>query len=190
MDPTLLNKLIAHRRSIYPALWNDKPVSREIIEQILENARWAPNHAQTQPWHYVIFTGSGKEKLANFQAELYKKNALEQGIFKESKYNDLLTKPLRASHIIAIGAKKSGKVPEIEDIEAVACSVQNMYLTAAAYGIGCYWGSGGITYLKEANSFFGLEIEDTLLGFLFIAHYDQHPESKRDPIEGKVTWIE
>ena len=48
--------------------------------------------------------------------------------------------PLKASHIIAIVMKRSAKkgIPEIEDIEAVSCAVQNIYLSVTAYGLGGY----------------------------------------------------
>lgn len=44
-------------------------------------------------------------------------------------------------------------IPEVEDIEAVACAVQNMYLSVTAYGLGGYWTTGGVTYKEEAKSF-------------------------------------
>ena len=64
-----------------------------------------------------------------------------------------------SSHIIAVGVKRDPKksVPEIEEIGAVFCAIQNMYLTATAYGVGAYLSTGGITYFEEAKTFFGLE---------------------------------
>ena len=95
------------------------------------------------------------------------------------------------AYVISIGVKKTGKVPEIEDIEAVACAVQNMYLTTRAYGIGAYWGSGGVTYLQEANAFFDLGEEDTLLGFFFMGYPSiEFPKGHRKPILDQVTWVE
>ncbi|MEQ8533924.1 MAG: nitroreductase, partial [Imperialibacter sp.] len=82
------------------------------------------------------------------------------------------------------------KIPEIEEIEAVSCAVENMYLTAAAYGVGCYWGSGGITYMEEAKSFFGLGKNDKFLGFLFVGVAgSKWPEGKRGSVEEKTTWV-
>ena len=111
--------------------------------------------------------------------------------FDQGKYDKLKLKPTQCSHVISIGVKKTDKVPEIEDIEAVACAVQNMYLTARAYGIGAYWGSGGVTYKKEANLFFDLEKDDTLLGFFFMGYPSvDFPKGNRKPIGDKVTWVE
>ena len=48
-------------------------------------------------------------------------------------------------------------IPEFEEIAAVACAVQNMHLTAAAYNVGCYWTTGGVTNNEAAKPFFGLD---------------------------------
>lgn len=42
----------------------DKPVSHELIEQILEAARWAPSGVNCQPWHVGIVEGESKQLLA------------------------------------------------------------------------------------------------------------------------------
>ncbi|MGW8121800.1 nitroreductase family protein [Roseivirga echinicomitans] len=188
------NKLLRNRRSIYPAMYSDVPVEDAIIKAMLENANWAPTHRLTEPWRFVVFKGEGLKKLAAFQSELYKELSTKAGNFEASKFEKLAAKPLLASHIIAIGMKRDPKagVPEIEEISAVACAVQNMYLTATAHGIGCYWGTGGVTYKEEAKSFFGLGAEDKLLGFLYVGNLktDKWPAGKRGPIEEKVSWVE
>ncbi|WP_416867647.1 MAG: nitroreductase [Imperialibacter sp.] len=186
------NRLIKRRRSIYTGQFTGEKVDEAVIHQMLENANWAPTHGLTEPWRFTVFTGDGIKKLATFQAELFKKVTTAQGNFNEGKYEGLKTKPLSASHIIGIGMKRDerGKVPEIEEIEAVSCAVENMYLTAAAYGVGCYWGSGGITYMDEAKSFFGIGENDKFLGFLFIGvPGSKWPEGKRAPVKEKTTWV-
>lgn len=188
-----ISKLIRHRRSIYPAQYSGEIIKKEIIEEILENANWAPTHKLSEPWRFTVFSGEGLKKLGDFMSELYKQVATSRGVFEEKNYETLKNKPLLASHVIAIGMKRDEKerLPEIEEIEAVACAVQNMYLTASAYGIGCYWGSGGVTYFEEAKSFFGLGPKDKLLGFMYMGMPGgKWPNSKRKPIDDKVTWIE
>lgn len=187
-----LNKLIKQRRSIYTAQFTGEKVDDGIIHQMLENANWAPTHGLTEPWRFTVFTGEGIKKLAGYQAELYRKVTTANDIFDNGKYEGLKTKPLTASHIIGIGMKRDDreKIPEIEEVEAVACAVQNMYLTATAYGIGCYWGSGGITYMEEAKAFFGLSAKDKFLGFLFVGiPGSKWPEGKRKPVQEKVSWV-
>jgi nitroreductase len=191
ISPDEFNELVRSRRSVFPDQFvPGKKVDDEIVRQILINAVWAPNHGQTEPWYFTVFTGDGLKQLAAFQSELYKQEAGSG--FVQGKYIKLQQQPLRASHIIAIGMKRTTTkaIPEIEDIEAVACAVENIYLSVTAYGIGGYWTTGGITYSENAKSFFGLEENDKLLGFFYIGHVAiPSPKAKRQPIEEKAKWI-
>jgi nitroreductase len=190
-DIDTFNYLIKNRRSTFPDQFEaGRHVPDELIRQILENATWAPNHGHTEPWRFTIFTGEGLKKLAEFQSELYKSESGEK--FKAEKYRKLQTNPLLASHVIAIGMKRSPvkKIPEIEEIAAVACAVQNIYLSVSVYGLGGYWTTGGITYFDNGKSFFGLEGEDKLLGFFYIGYIAiPSPPSTRKPIEEKAVWV-
>ncbi len=190
-DTEIINQLIHNRRSIYPNMYSGEIVDDQIIHQLLINANMAPTHKRTEPWRFTVFKGAGLKKLGDFQSSLYKKLNHLKDSYKEETYNMLKNKPLKASHVIAIGMKRDEKerLPEIEEIEAVAAAVQNMYLTATAYGIGCYWGSGGITYKEEAKSFFNLEPADRLLGFLYIGIPKKWPKGKRDPYDQKIHWV-
>ena len=187
-----ISRLIRHRRSIYPVQYSGEIIKKEIIDEILENANWAPTHKLSEPWRFTVFSGEGLKTLGDFMSDLYKKVTEEKGIFNEGKFGKLKNKPLSASHVIAIGMNRDEqeRLPEIEEVEAVACAVQNMCLTVAAHGLGCYWGSGGITYFEEAKSFFGLGPKDKLLGFLYLGHPTSLGQiSRRKPIADKVTWI-
>ncbi|WP_375579698.1 nitroreductase [Marivirga tractuosa] len=152
-----INDLIRTRRSIYPAQYTGEKVDDMIIEQMLENANWAPNHKHTEPWRFIVFTENGLDQLGKFQSDIYKEVSTANGNFDESKMEKLRNKPLMASHVIAIGMKRDEKqsIPVEEEVAAVAAAVQNMQLTASAYGVGCYWGSGGITYMEEAKKALG-----------------------------------
>ena len=186
-----LNELIKSRRSTKPRLFNGSKIDDDIIWQILENANWAPNHGLTQPWRYKVFTDSGLEKLAEFQANLYKEITPKEK-FKPEKYERMKSNILKSSHVIVIcmERQRSAKILELEEVEAVACSVQNMALTAAAYQICSFWGSGGVTYTQELKDFLGLEEQDKCLGYLYLGYSDDPTtKSRRDPIQERVEWI-
>ena len=191
MDISAFNQLLRSRRSVWPNQFDQaKKVDDEIIREILTNATWAPNNGGEEPWNFTVFSGDGLKKLASFQSELYKQVSGEK--FKEATFLKLQQNPLKASHVIAIGMKRSENknIKEVEDIEAVACAVQNIYLSLTAYGLGGYWGSGGVTYYEEAKSFFGLGEQDRLLGFFYIGHIAvPSTGGTRKPLEEKVTWI-
>lgn len=187
----LINQLIRTRRSVFTTQFEpSKPVPDEIIWQALENANWAPTHKLTEPWRFTVFAGAGLQKLAEEQAAIYKQFAGPK--FKQNKYESMLVTPQQCSHIIAIGCKRHPDLlPEMEEIAAVACAVQNMYLTISAHeGIGCYWSTGGITFIEEAKELFGLGAGDLLMGFFYIGHVKvPSAPGTRKPVQAKVNWI-
>ena len=186
-----INHLLRNRRSVFPKqLEEGKHIPDGIIEQIMENATCAPSHGNLQPWKFIVFTNKGLSRLATFQSELYKESAGEN--FKPATYENLKSNPLKASHVIAICMKRdpNKKFPEVEEICATATAVQNIYLSVAAYGLGGYWTTGGVTYNEKAKPFFGLENDDKLLGFFYIGYVAvPSPAKNRAPVDEKVQWV-
>lgn len=177
---------------MFPKDYTGQKVDDAIVSQMLENANWAPTHKVTEPWRFVVFSQEGLKKLATFQGDCYKRVTTADGTFNEERYKNLLTKPMESSHIIAIGMKRDERksVPEWEELGAVFCAVENMYLTATAYGIGCYLSTGGITNFEEAKEFFGLGKEDRLVGFMNVGvPKGISAEGRRKNVSEKVRWI-
>lgn len=189
-DIESINHLIRNRRSVFPDQFEQgKQIPDEVVEQILINATWAPNHGRNEPWQFTVFTGPGLQKLADFQSSLYKAEAGDS--FSDATFTKLQKQPLKASHIIAIGMKRgmNRRIPEMEDIEAVACAVQNIYLSVSAYGLGGYWTTGGVTYKESAKSFFGLGDDDKLLGFFYMGYVAVPSASSQRNTAGKIQWV-
>jgi nitroreductase len=192
IQPSDVNELIRKRRSVFQNQYSGARVDDAIVRQMIENATWAPNHKLTEPWHFVVYAGEGIQRLAEAQADVYKKVTEADGTYKEDRFQNLLTKPALSSHIIVVGMKRDAKksLPEWEELGAVFCAVENMYLTAAAYGVGCYLSTGGITNFEAAKAIFGLGPDDKLLGFLHVGMpKGELPDGKRKPVEEKMTWI-
>jgi len=189
MDPQMVNQLIRSRRSEFIDQFEaGRRIPDDIILAVLENANHAPTHKLTEPWRFTVFTGDGLTTLAQQQASIYKQFAGSK--FKQNKYEQMLVNPQRCSHVIAIGMKRNPSVPEIEEILATGCAIQNIYLSAAAYGIGGYISTGGITYLEEAKPYFNLEPEDRLIGFFNLGYIKlssppRHPGALKD----KLQWM-
>ena len=186
-----LTHIIRSRRSTKPRSFNGQPIDDTIVWEILENANWAPTHGLTQPWRFQVYTGEGLQVLANFQAQWYK-DTMPETSFRSDKFERLKSNVLKSSHVVVISMKRqdSGTIPEVEEIEAIACAVQNMALTAAAYGICSFWGSGGPTYTDAMKNFLGLREQDRCLGYLYLGYSDKpSTRSVRSPIQEKVQWI-
>ena len=126
----------------------------------MENANWAPTHGLTEPWRFTVFSGDARQRLADFLAETYKV-VTSPDEYRQSKYDGIRVNPTLAPVVIAIGLKrqKSEKISELDEIQAVACAVQNMHLTAAAHGLGGFWSTNPAAISDRMRQFLDLALE-------------------------------
>ena len=86
----------------------------------------------------------------------------------------------------------NAKIPELEEVEAVACAVQNLHLSASAAGLGGFWSTPPILSSAEMRAFLGLGDKDACLGLFYLGwpkEGEMLPESRRSPVNDKVTWF-
>lgn len=189
ISPAQVGELIRKRRSIFPSTYLDKPIEKAIISDVLENANWAPTHKMTEPWRFRVLTGAARWRFGGFLSNWYAEHTAAEK-FSEAKFKKLRDNPAKAGCIIAICMKRdpAQSLPEWEEIAAVACAVQNMYLTCAAHGIGCYWSTPEPAL--RADEFLGLQAGERCLGLFYMGHHEM-PEvpGKRGPVTEKTVWI-
>lgn len=186
-----INELIRSRRTIYPEQYTDRKVHREQLEVILQNAQWAPTHGNTQPWRFKVFMEDGRQKLSDFLGQTYVK-LTPPAAQSDAKLANLLTRPMKASVVVAVcmERQKEESIREIEEIEAVACAIQNMHLSCTAYGLGGFWSTPALIYSAEMKDFLGLGEKDLCLGLFYIGYTDgEWPKSHRRPLEYTTEWI-
>jgi len=186
-----INELIRERRTIYPEQFSERKVHKEQVEVILNNAQWAPTHGNTQPWRFKVFTDDGRQTLSSFLGQTYLKNTPEDQQ-NDLKLKKLMSRPMNSSVIIAVSMKRQPeeKILEIEEIEAVACAIQNMHLSCTAYGLGGFWSTPKLIYTQDMNEFLGLDEKDKCLGLFYIGYPNiEWPKAHRKPLEYTTEWI-
>lgn len=188
-----ITEIIQNRRTIYPEFFSSRKVHKEQIELLLDSARWAPTHKLTQPWFFKVFYGEGLNSFSNFFAETYKQITPPEK-FSQMKYDKMKLRVQKSSAIIVAAMKRDEKesVPLVEELASASAAIQNMLLTATAYGIGIYWGSGGPTYSLQMKDFIGLTEKDQVLGVLFVGYPENEWPRKtpRKPREYYSNWVE
>lgn len=194
MDLSLIVRgIIKKRRTSAPEDFNGKFVDREIVQEILDAANWAPNHGMTEPWRFIVYEHEKVKEFGQLHAQLYKEHTPKDQ-FLEKKYETLLHRPDKASHVIIAYVKRSDRknIPLHEEIVATSCAIQNMLLVATSHKVASYWGTGGMCYHPSFKEAFGLAEEDVMMGFIFLGKTvnDDLPEGKRNsPIADKVKWM-
>lgn len=190
MDIHSLTDLIKRRRSIFPSTFTDEKISQAQIETILENAQWAPNHKNTEPWRFKVFTGPALEGLAEFMSNRYTETISPEK-YNENKKKRISKKILSSSHIIVLCVQRDPeeRIPEWEELAALSCAVQNMYLSCTAMNLGCYWSSPGMIigndsfpYLEEGERCYGLM-------YLGVPIPNLPSKAEREDIKTKVVWV-
>lgn len=182
--------VIKDRRSVFPAMYIDKAIAVSDIETIIEAARWAPNHKKTEPWKFIVFhREEAKQNLANFLSQRFEEQYLGE------KYNPIKHKKVRkkidqSGCIIAIilDLNPESGLPEWEEVAALSCAVQNMWLQATDLGIGAYWSSPK-TITTNSEDFLRLEENQKCLGLFYMGHWNKIDlPAKRKSIQEISEW--
>lgn len=186
-----ISDLIKNRRATPPRFLAKAEVPKATIERLLENANWAPNHKKTEPWRFHVYRGTAKQQLA---VQIYsllsgKINAgAEINPQKTEKFKTDLEKVPVAIAII-LERDVAERLPEWEELAAVAMAVQNMWLTATDMGLGAFWASP--QFLPLLNEILGLKPNQKALGFFYVGQIAMdYPSPGRGDITTKVKWME
>lgn len=166
---------------------------KDMIEKILESARWAPNHYKTEPWRFMVLTGEGRSRLGEAYAkvdltrlpsptEAERQAALEKGMRKAQRAPVVI--------VIMVEPDPQEKVKWVEEVAATACAVQNMMLTAHALGLASKWRTGAPSYHPAMKEAFGVSEEGLVFGFLYVGYPADVPEApEKKPVDAFTTWV-
>lgn len=186
----LLTDIIRKRRSVYADAFLKQEIPDKLIEELIINATWAPNYQSTEPWRFIVLRGQHREQLGHHLLDYYQTHWSEEQ-FPPERYESVKKYP-QNSTMIAIIFKRHPKVKikEWEELAAVACAVQNLWLSCSASGLGGYWDStdGSIDYVERL----GLGKNERSLGIFHLGYPKEEPSPKRRRklLRKKLSWLE
>ncbi len=146
-----LPALLRGRRSVRQ--YQERPVLREQIEQILEAARWAPSPHGRQPWRFAVLTKPElKQRLADQMGENWQRN-LEMDEQPADVVNIRLEKSrqriLRAPALVipCLYLEDLDHYPDAQRqadettmaVQSIGAAIQNMLLMAYDLGLDGGW---------------------------------------------------
>lgn len=185
----LTKNIIKNRYSLYVKQMSGGLIPHEDIAELLSLAHRAPTHKLTQPWHFIVFSGPALHKLVDFQRTLFLEK--QTGEPNEKKLEKFTLTQERVSHIVAVVCNFSRQLPEIEEVCAVSCAVENFWIGLCAAGYGGYWSTGNGTFDSATRRWLGLQENQQLLGFFYcgvpVPELAYSP-SLRGDLESHITW--
>ena len=166
-----LDELIRTRRT--QKAYEPGPVDRELLDELFELARWAPNHHLTNPWRFRVLGPAALEAL------------------KAAAGPEAAVKLDRAPTLVAASVVRAeDPVQDEEDFAAGAAATFILLLGAHARGLGGYWRTPGVLRTPEGRAACGIPDGEAVLGLLHLGEArGEKPPPERAPVAAVVTHL-
>jgi nitroreductase len=191
LQATDIEEVIRKRRTVKPDKMNGRIIPDDTIVELLSNADWAPTHARTEPWRFIIMGPARVKEFVKRHADLYKLHT-DPSRFTPEKYDKLISNGENVSHIIIAWMRRapSKKIPAIEEVSATSAAIQNLLLTATAKGIASFWSTSGLAHHPALKDEFRLGEEDLILGIIYLGYSDEpfREGNRMTPLSDKIEW--
>jgi nitroreductase len=150
-----------------------EPLPRDLLDELLELARWAPNHHLTNPWRFRVL---GPQSLAGL---------------KEAAGPEAAAKLDRAPTLVAVTQVRSeDPVQDEEDLCATACAIYAVLLAAQGRGLAGYWRTPGVLRTSDGAEALGIPENERFVGLIHLGWPRQEKQPpEREPPEEVVSYL-
>lgn len=153
-------------------------VSRQLVLDAIELARWAPNHHLTEPWHFYLLG----EKSTAASVELIRTIVAEN---KTAEMADFKAASAAAvpGWLVVTCKKSADELLQQEDYASCCCAIQNLTLYLSEAGIAAKWTTGLIT--RDQRFFELLEIDaerEFVVGLIWFGYPKILPTQSRKDV--------
>ena len=147
-----LEKAIRTRRT--HKAYGPRELDPETLEELIELARWAPNHHLTNPWRFRVLGPRTRSELMELA---------------ESEKPGAATKLARAPTLVAVSVIQTGDPEQDrEDLLAGAVAAYIVLLAAHARGMAGYWRTVGLLDDPRARALLGIGPDEAPIGLLYL----------------------
>ena len=153
-----------------------QPVDREVLLELLDLARWAPNHNLTNPWRFRVL-GPRTHALLSEAAEQQSPGSARK---------------LERAPTLVIAAVKLDEDPvqREEDLFAGAIAAYIVLLAAHGRGLAGYWRTVPLLDTQPLKSALGMADDERPIGLLHLGDAVQEQRvPERAPVEQVVEFL-
>lgn len=161
-----MDTILAIKSRVSIRRYKNLPIPKEILEDIVDCGRLAPNGYNHQPWVFVVVTDQNtKDNIA--QAGTYGKSVKDAGA------------------CIAVFCRK-GEETIMED----ACaSTENIIIAAQAYGLGtCWLNSYKKIHSEDIKSILKCPLDFELMTLVVVGYPDEEKKTPKKPLDEVLKW--
>lgn len=184
-----LAQLIRDRRSVHQ--FEDRPVSIELVKELLDTAVWVPNHKMTQPWRFVIVQGEGRRRLADIArsgAEKRERDPEKSKELGQKFYDRFMSVPM---FVAVVMTENTHPVVWEEDYASTSCIIHNFSLLAWEQGLGLVWETYPLLHSPEFREALSVKPGEKIIGSLHLGYPAKVPAAQsRIPAAELLTIID
>lgn len=190
---------IETRRSIRRFL--DKPVPREMIEDILLAGTLAPSSKNRQPWRFIVAAGQEKAQILDAMAQGLQREKVSPllpesapyrsgaehtlSIMRQAPVNIFVIDPFGENLFQTLTPEQ--RIYEICNAQSLGAAVQNICLAAEELGLGTLWICD--TYFAYEELMDSLKADGELFAALALGWPDEAPAARpRKPLAEVAEW--
>jgi len=181
---TVLAERMRSRRTTNQFLRQE--VSRQLVLDAIELARWAPNHHLTEPWHFYLLGDEMIAASARLIGEIVsEKKTAELGEFKAK------SAAVIPGWLLLTCKKSDDELQQQEDYASCCCAAQNLTLYLSEAGVAAKWTSGLVT--RDQRFFDLLNIDsdkEFVVGLFWFGYPRILPEQSRKDVASIVTELD
>ena len=150
------------------------PVSGQILGELFDLARWAPNHNLTNPWRFRVLGPRALERL------------------KRAAGPEAAAKLDRAPTLVVCSCALGGDpVQDEEDLHATACAAYIVLLAAHARGLAGYWRTPEVLRTEAGRDAVGLRPEERFVSLIHLGEPIQAKDApERAPVADTVIYLD
>jgi nitroreductase len=150
-------------------------VDRTTLEELLDLARWAPNHHLTNPWRFRVLGPQALERL------------------KTAGGPEAATKLDRAPTLIAVSYVRTpgDPVADEEDLLAAGCAAYIVLLAAHGRGLAAYWRTPAVLREPAGRAALGIPETEHAIGLLHLGSARQEQRvPERAPAQDVISFLD
>lgn len=168
------------------------PVSRDIVQRLLECAVRAPNHKLTEPWRFAVLAGDAKARYADIRARhrlarYPEPKAPEALAAADKQRQETAETPVFIVVMVAVSADDRTRE---EDYASAMMAIANVMIAAESLGLGTYLRTGGIMREPELTELVGLAEGQRIAGIVSLGYPSEAGSPRRRRPAAELThWV-
>jgi nitroreductase len=151
--------------------YGSEPLSEAVVRELVDLARWAPNHKLTNPWRFRLLGPATRARIDELVPE--------QEVLKLRRAPTL---------VLVTAVQSEDPVLAEEDVRATAAATYALLLGATERGLASYWRTPACFREPAVSGLLGLQPNEVVVALVHLGPpVTEPPPKERAPVDDVFT---